>query len=166
MSETTATADESAVQHQAETDGINLMQEESVLENRRPGWSVWWWQLGLAALLVLGGIGANAIGGGIITGGLIFAYVVISRMQSRYIVTTERVKVKVGLLSKKTREYRIPDIQSLSTSQSIIERLLSHGNITLRTASNDQVTWEGVPEYTEVANTIREEQRAYDAASS
>ena len=164
LAETTATVEETNTQHRADTDGINLMQNKSVLENRRPGWSVWWWQLLLAALVFLGGIGGNAIMGGLIFAALIFAYVVIARMQSRYIVTDERVKIKVGILSKKAREYRIPDIQSLSSSQSLIERVLGHGNLTLRTASNDEVTWVGVPDYQEVANTIREEQRAYDSA--
>ncbi len=139
------------------------MQNESVLENRRPGWAVWSWQIALAVVVLLFGAAGQSIGG-IVAGGVIFGYVAISRMQSRYIVTDERVKATVGLLSKQSREYRIPDIQSLTTSQSIIERVFSHGSITLKTASNDQITWTGVPEYSDVANTIREEQRAYDAA--
>jgi len=150
-------------QHRASTDGIDLMQNETALENRRPGWAVWSWQIALAVVVLLVGAAGQSIGG-IVAGAVIFGYVVISRMQSRYIVTDERVKATVGLLSKRSREYRIPDIQSLTTSQSIVERIFSHGSVTLKTASNDQITWTGVPEYSEVANTIREEQRAYDAA--
>jgi uncharacterized membrane protein YdbT with pleckstrin-like domain len=83
-------------------------------------------------------------------------------MQSRYAVTDERVKVKLGLLSKVAREYRIADVNSITTSQSVFERLLGHGSIAIRTASNDEIVWHGVPEYKEVAGSIREEQRKYE----
>lgn len=160
MSET-ATSNQAAT-HQAETDGIDLLQGESVLENRRPGWSLWWKQITFAALVLLAGVGGDAAMGGFVIGGGIFAYVVLSRMQSRYIVTTERVKAKKGLLSKKSREYRIPDLQSITTSQSVFERIFGHGSIMIRTASNDEIYWHGVPEYKDVSNTIREEQRKHE----
>lgn len=160
MSETATTNEVST--HQAKTDGLDVMQGESVLQNRRPGWSLWWKQIGLAVLVLLVGVGGDAAAGGIFAAALIFGYVVLSRMQSRYIVTDERVKVKVGLLSKVAREYRIADVNSITTSQSIFERLLGHGSIAIRTASNDEIVWHGVPEYKEVAGSIREEQRKYE----
>jgi len=160
MAETSTNKD--VVQHQAETDGIDLMQGESVLQNRRPSWSLWWKQISLSVLVLLFGLGGNAVAGGFVIAALIFAYVVLSRMQSRYVVTDERVKAKVGLISKMSREYRIADINSLSTSQSIFERLFGHGSIAIRTASNDEIIWHGVPDYKSVTNTIREEQRKYD----
>lgn len=150
------------IQHQEATNGINLMEGESVLVNRRPGWSLWWKSIGLAVLVLLGGVGGDAAAGGFVIAGLIAAYVVLSRMQSRYIITDERIKSKVGLISSKTREYRMADIQSISTTQGIIERLLSHGSITVRTASNDEIHWHGVPEYQEAGNSIRESQRQYE----
>lgn len=160
MSETATSTD--TVQHQADTDGIDLMQGESVLQNRRPSWALWWKQILLAVFFLLGGLGGDALLGGILFGGGIFAYVVIARLQSRYIVSDERVKMNVGLISSKSREYRIADIQSLSTQQSIFEKLFGDGSVTLRTASNDEITWVSVPDYQDVANTIREEQRQYD----
>jgi uncharacterized membrane protein YdbT with pleckstrin-like domain len=156
------TATTNQTTHRAETDGIDLMQGESVLQNRRPGWSLWWKQIGFAALVLLAGVGGDAAGGAIVVSGLIFGYVVLSRMNSRYIVTDERVKLKRGLLSKKTREYRIPDLQSITTSQSIFERLLGHGSVEFRTADNTSVFWHSVPEYKDVSNTIREEQRKHE----
>lgn len=160
MSET-ATSNQT-VQHQEATDGINLMEGESVLVNRRPGWSLWWKQITLGILVLLGGVSGDAAAGGVVLGGLFFGYAVLARMQSRYIVTDERVKAKVGLISKASREYRITDINSLSTEQSIVERLLGLGSITIRTASNDEIVWHGVPDYQQVCNNIREEQRKYD----
>jgi uncharacterized membrane protein YdbT with pleckstrin-like domain len=160
MAETTTASGN--VQHQADTDGINLMQGESVLQNRRPSWTLWWKQIALGVFVLLAGLGGDAAAGGILVGGGIFAYVVLARIQSRYVVTDERVKAKVGLLSKASREYRVADLNSLSTSQSIFERLVGHGSLTLRTASNDEIVWHGVPDYQDVANSIRQEQRKYD----
>lgn len=160
MSETTTSTETTT--HQADTDGIDLLQGESVLQNRRPGWAIWWKQIALAVLVLLSGVAGDAAAGGFLVAAIIFGYVVLSRMQSRYLVTDERVKMKTGLLSKQSREYRIPDLQSITTSQSVFERLLGHGSITIRTASNDEIVWHSVPEYKDVANSIREEQRAQE----
>lgn len=162
----TETSNRTEVQHHAETDGINLMQNESVLQNRRPGWAIWWKHLALGAIFLLVGItgGTETLPGGILLGGAFIGYAVLSRSQSRYIVTTERVKINLGLISSKTHEYRIPDIQSLATSQGMIERLLGYGTITVHTASNTRIEWRSVPGYEDVAQTIREEQRKYDQA--
>lgn len=149
-------------QHEASPDGIQLMDGESVLSNSRPSWSLWWKQIALAILLLLGGLAGDSAVGGIVVGGAIFAYVVVARMQSRYIVTDERVRKKVGLLSKSSGEYRIADIRSLSTEQSIFERLLGHGTIRIRAGANNEIPFVGVPEYRDVANQIRERQRAYE----
>ncbi|MCF2241848.1 PH domain-containing protein [Halobacterium salinarum] len=160
MSET-ATSNEQTT-HQADTDGIDLMQDESVLQNRRPGWSLWLKEIVFAAIMLLFGVAGDAAAGGFLIAAVIFGYVVLSRMQSRYLVTDERVKMKLGLLSKKGREYRISDLNSITTSQSLFERLFGLGSVTLRTASNDEIVWHGVPDYKDVSHSIREEQRKYD----
>jgi uncharacterized membrane protein YdbT with pleckstrin-like domain len=151
--------------HRESTEGIDLLPDEQVLANAHPGWSVWWKHLLVAVLIVLGGLGTgegSSILGGIVVGGAIVGYVYLSRIQSRYIVTNERVKGKVGLISSKTREYRISDLESISTEMSIMERLLSLGNIKMRTAANDQMRWGGVPNHEQVARQMRERRRAYD----
>lgn len=163
MGETSTETDR--VEHRAETDGIDLMQGESVLQNRRPGWALWWKQITAAAVGLLYALGAKVYIGGLVVAGIIFGVVVLSRMQSRYIVTDERVKSKVGIILKVEREYRISDIQSISSSQSIFERIFGYGTLTFRTASNDEISWISVPEYKEVTNTLREEQRKYEGRS-
>lgn len=160
MSET-ATA-QNRVQHRASTDGIDVMAGESVLANVRPGWSVWWKPLALAVVIAFFGLGGGSPAVGFVGGGLVLGYVVFSRMQSRYVVTDERVQSRVGFLSSQQREYRIADIQSISTSQSVFERPLGHGSITLRTAANDQITWQGVPGYRDVTAMLREQQRNHE----
>lgn len=156
------TATPAQTTHQAETDGIDLLSDEVVLENEHPGWSVWWKHLAFAGLVLLFGLGSGESQGvlfGLLVGGGLAGYVVAARQRSRYIVTNERVKAQVGLLSSWAREYRIADVQSLTTDQSLFERILGHGHITVRAASNDQMILYGMPDYEQVCRSLRERQR-------
>jgi len=161
MSGETTTAEKQA-QHQADTSGIDVLDGESVLENRRPSWTLWWKHILLALVLLMGGIAGDAAIGGIILAGLILAYVVFSRSKSRYIVTNERIKGKIGVISTKTIEYRIADLRSIGTSQSFFERLVGHGTIEFQSGASNKLIWHGVPDFEQVANTVREKQRDYE----
>lgn len=151
--------------HRASTEGIDLMPDEEVLVNVHPSWSVWMTHLIAGGLIILFGVAsgsAEGVVGGLLIGGGLIGLVYTGRKSSRYVVTSERVKHKIGLLSKSSREYRISDIESLTTEMSLFERLLGHGNIKIRTAANDGVQWEGVPEHEQVARQVREMRREYD----
>lgn len=165
------TADGAAVgdqtTHRADTDGIDLLPDERVLVNVHPGWSVWSGSLIVAALVGLLGLGAivDSPGGGIfflLVAAAVVGYVYLARSRSRYIVTDERIKANVGILSSTTREYRIADIQSITTEQSFFEGLLGLGNIQIRSSANDQLVWKGVPDHSSVGNQIRKMQREYE----
>lgn len=157
MSET-ATSGET-VTHQASTDGITLVDGESVVLNRHPGWLIWWKQIALGVFLLLVGVGAGAIIEGVVLAGASFGFAVLARRGSRYIVTDKRVKGKIGMLSIRTERCDIPEIDSLSTEQSTFEGILGYGTIRIQTASNSAVVWPSIPEYQSVADTIREQQR-------
>lgn len=88
------------------------MDGESVLQNRHPGWGLWWKPLAIAGLFLLFSLGAGLAGlfGGLVVAGGVVGYVAFARSKSRYIVTDERVKKEVGFLRSSTREYRISDI--------------------------------------------------------
>lgn len=150
------------IQHQAPTEGIALLEGESVLENGRVGWMVWWKHIVFAAFVLLVGLAGDAAVPGIAVAGLVSGYVVLARSKSRYIVTDERIKAKIGLLKKETMEYRIGDLRSLKTEQSLFERLFGHGTLIFESGANNLQIWNGVPEYEQVANTVREQQRKYE----
>ncbi len=170
-SATTSGSNESGMQqttHRASTEGIDLLPDERALVNAHPGWSLWWKQLGAAAVVILLGLStaeASGIITGLVVGGVIIGYTYLSRIQSQYIVTSERVKGKVGILSKSSREYRISDLESITTEQSIMERVLGHGHIRFRTSANDQMVWHGVEDYENVGRQIRKRRREYDSTA-
>lgn len=124
--------------------GITLLDGEEVIHDMHPSWgsyskSLW------AALLTIWMFGL----------GIVFLiYPFLARRNERYIVTTERVIHRSGLLGTTTNEYRIADVRGLQTGQSWTEKLFGSGNIKF-SAAGGTITFSGVPDAQQVANTIR-----------
>lgn len=127
-----------------EVSGFTLMNEEEVKHNLRP--SVVAWMSSTLRLLI-----------GISTFGIVpflFTY------SNRYIVSNERVIKKTGILSTNTEEYRLDDIQQLTTGQRLVEKLLGVGNIQFKTAATgSSIKFYGMDDHDNVANTIRNQMR-------
>lgn len=155
-------------EHQASTEGVSLLTDETVLANVHPSWVNWKWSLIIALLVLLIGLGSGSsdgIIGGILVAAIIVAYVYYSRKVSRYVVTDQRVIKRVGLLSKSTGETRISDIRSLTTNTGILEGLIGKGSVQIdSTGAGGHLGIEGVGNYEQLANTIREQQREVEAA--
>ena len=58
-------------------------------------------------------------------------YVYLEWSASEYVVTNRRVILKTGIISRRTFEMRLGKIESISFNQSIMERLLNYGDITI-----------------------------------
>lgn len=127
-----------------EVSGFTLMDGEEVYHNVRPSLVAW---MSSSLRLMLG----------VVTLGILpflFTY------SNRYVVTDERVLKKAGLLRTKTEEYRINDVQQLTTGQRIVEKLLGVGNIQFRTgATGSSIRFLGMKDQDEIANTIRNQMR-------
>jgi hypothetical protein len=149
--------------HDASTKGITLLDGERMLENLRPSWEAWLWQILVGSLFLLTGLAQLANGGSatsLLIGLVTLGYVVIARWKSQYFVTDERVIQRAGLLRRSTNEVRVEDIEGLKTDARLIERLLRHGHIVLSSAATTgPVKFNYLPNHKDVANTIRELQR-------
>ncbi len=95
------------------------------------------WIVYLAPVLMLG-FGIPLIGTGLRYGlplaglGLLAGVVAWIRQTTReYAVTTNRVIVKTGLLSRRTIEINISRVESVGVDQDIFGRLLNYGSITV-----------------------------------
>ena len=90
----------------------------------------------------------------------LFIHPWLARRKTRYIVTSQRVIKKKGILGSSSTEYRIDDIRQLQTGSSWMEGLVGKGNIRFSTgAGGSTIEFGGVPNYKSVANTIRAEQQ-------
>ena len=61
----------------------------------------------------------------------------VKRMATRYVITTERLHIRRGILSKATQETRIQRVQNVNTDQSFFERILRVGTVDFDTAGTD-----------------------------
>lgn len=90
---------------------------------------------------------------------LILLWVWLKRRNTRYIVTNQRLIEVAGILGTHTTEYRIADIRQIQTGATWSEKLFGHGNLQFSTGTATMITFNGIPNHQEVANTIREIQR-------
>lgn len=150
---------------EAETGDITLLEGEELLENVRPSWINWWILFLVSAIVSLLGFAVLLSGEllgvvVILLAGLLVLYVRYARERSRYIVTNQRVKKRVGLARKTTGETRIAKIRGLSTEQGLLERLVGKGSVLIDSgAASGKLGINGVSDYDQLANTIREQQR-------
>jgi uncharacterized membrane protein YdbT with pleckstrin-like domain len=76
----------------------------------------WLWMFGAAVVLI----------------GLVWAFVhYVEVMTSEFAVTTSRLILKVGLISRYTTELLLAKVESIGVQQGLIARLLNYGDLTV-----------------------------------
>lgn len=153
------------------TDGpswVTLTDGEQIIWNGHPSvWSIGRW-LGIGIILLAIGIAGTVrftellqlISYGPIVIGLLLIIVqtVRKRQQTRYVITSNEVYKKTGLLSRNVINFRMDRIQNTSYTQSFPERLLSYGTIRIEmagTGDNDLILHD-VPKPEHVISLITE----------
>jgi uncharacterized membrane protein YdbT with pleckstrin-like domain len=61
----------------------------------------------------------------------------IKRIATTYTVTSRRLTIREGILSKRTKETRLERVQNVNTDQSPVDRLLRVGKVDFDTAGSD-----------------------------
>jgi len=84
---------------------------------------IWSWSVGLLVGVVL------------LAAALAFGFV--KRMSTTYLVSTQRLYIRRGILSKRMQQTRIDRVQNVNTDQSLRERLLRVGTVDFDTAGTD-----------------------------
>ena len=76
-----------------------------------------------------------------------------------YVITTEEIYKKSGLISRSIKNTRLTEVQNTTFSQSILGRLGSYGNVGIYTAgtAGREIGFENVPSPETVVHTIAEE---------
>lgn len=123
-----------------EKDWITLTPNERVISARNP--SIWpiLSQMVFGAILIISGLwGAWRFGEILlllvsIAGIVLAGYAELNRRKSWYVLTTEEIYKKFGIISVSTTSARYDDIQNAELSQNPIESLLNFGDVKLSTA--------------------------------
>jgi uncharacterized membrane protein YdbT with pleckstrin-like domain len=111
--------------------------------------------VGLIAGSVLGSIVAVVGIVAVVVGGL------IKRVATHYVVTTQRLRIRRGILAKKVQQTRIDRVQNVNTDQRFFDRVLRVGTVDFDTAGTDDsdFTFRGIANPDEVVAAVDRAQR-------
>jgi uncharacterized membrane protein YdbT with pleckstrin-like domain len=93
--------------------------------------------------------------------GLMIVFGLVKRQSTTYLVSTERLYIRRGLLSKRVQQTRIERVQNVNTEQSLRERLLRVGTVDFDTAGTDdsEFRFVGIADPGAVVNAVDRAQR-------
>jgi uncharacterized membrane protein YdbT with pleckstrin-like domain len=74
---------------------------------------------------------------GVVLVALALLYGFVKRMATVYMVSTQRLYIRRGILSKRVQQTRIDRVQNVNTDQSLFERILRVGRVDFDTAGTD-----------------------------
>jgi uncharacterized membrane protein YdbT with pleckstrin-like domain len=92
----------------------------------------------------------------------------LKRMATKYTITSTRLVIRRGILSRAEQHSRIERIQNISTNQSVLQRLLRVGTVVFDTAAgeDDDLDFAGVANPHAVVEAIRQAQRQSGAVEA
>jgi uncharacterized membrane protein YdbT with pleckstrin-like domain len=91
----------------------------------------------------------------------------LRRVSTRYTITTPRLRIERGLLSKHVQQTRIERVQNVNTNQTFVSRILRVGTVDFDTAGTDDsdFTFTGVGNPHEVVEAVDHAQREASASA-
>jgi len=124
---------------------MDLHPGEKVVLEGHPSWrsTLGFYALGLVVAIAVGaGLGfgvstAAGIGAGVVVLLVVLAIGYVRRMATTYMVSTQRLYIRRGILSKHVQQTRIDRVQNVNTDQSLWQRLLAIGTVDFDTAGTD-----------------------------
>ena len=148
---------------------MDLRPNETVIYFGHPSWrSLKAFYLAGAAAALVAGFLARLIFS-TFTGIVVFAAVLgatiliglLRRVFIKYTITSDRLVLERGLLSREIHQTRIDRVQNVNTSQGPVDRLFRVGRVDFDTAGSDgaDLSFEGVDDPPRVAAAVDEAQR-------
>lgn len=139
-----------------DADWLVLTPDEEVISAKHP--SIWpsLQQIVIGVIMAIVGIGVaiqvSIFGLVLVPIGLMVAAIAeIQRRHRWYVLTTEQVWKKRGIISQRTVQSRFDDVENITLSKSITERVLNFGDIKILTSGTDMSEFrlENVPNPTQ-----------------
>jgi uncharacterized membrane protein YdbT with pleckstrin-like domain len=132
---------------------------ERELYEGRPSWralmSFYLIGLGVAALVVvIVGLLADSWGPAIVIAAVIVGLTLVvgylRRIGTKYLITTQRLRISRGLVRKNVQETRLERVQNVNYQQGVLDRMLGVGTVDFDTAGSDdsefRFDWVNEPE--------------------
>jgi uncharacterized membrane protein YdbT with pleckstrin-like domain len=125
---------------------MELRQGERVLYEGRPSWralmTFYVLGIGLAVLvIVVLGVLADemglAVAIGAVIAGLTLLIGFLRRVGTKYLLTTQRLRISRGIVRKNVQETRLDRVQNVNYSQGVLDRMLGVGTVDFDTAGSD-----------------------------
>ena len=148
---------------------------ERELYEGRPSWralmSFYLLGIGVAVLvLVILGLLADSWGTAVTIAAVIVGLTLVigylRRIATKYLITTQRLRISRGIISKRVQETRLERVQNVNYEQGVIDRVLGVGTVDFDTAGTDdsefRFAWVNDPE--QVVRTV--DQAVEEARSS
>jgi uncharacterized membrane protein YdbT with pleckstrin-like domain len=156
---------------------MELRSGERELYEGRPSWralmSFYVLGIGVAlAVFVVLGILTDNTGTGVVLAvviaGLTLVIGYVRRIATKYLITTQRLRISKGILRKKVQETRLERVQNVNYEQGVIDRIFRVGTVDFDTAGTDdsefRFEWVNNPEgVVRAVDRAVEEARAHAA---
>ena len=149
---------------------MDLHPSETILFRGHPSWRsiLGFYLVGLVVALVAGAIvwlTVSEVAGGLTAFGVfdvVIAIGLLKRIGTTYVISTERLHIRRGILSRATQETRIERVQNVNTQQSLLERVLQVGTVDFDTAGTDdsEFRFSGVADPEDVVHAVERARRA------
>jgi uncharacterized membrane protein YdbT with pleckstrin-like domain len=124
---------------------------------------------GAAVVAVIVALIATTVTGvlvGIALAALVLLFGFVKRMSTTYMVSTQRLYIRRGILSKRVQQTRVDRVQNVNTDQKLRERILRVGTVDFDTAGSDdsEFRFVGIANPGKVVNAVDRAQHAAAAA--
>jgi uncharacterized membrane protein YdbT with pleckstrin-like domain len=108
--------------------------------------------------IVVGVIAGPVAGSGVAVAGIAAVLLggLLKRIATHYVVTTQRLRIRRGILAKKVQQTRLDRVQNVNTDQRFIDRILRVGTVDFDTAGTDDsdFTFHGIANPDEVVAAV------------
>ena len=154
---------------------MDLHPGESVIYEGHPSWRsiLGYYIKGLLSALAIAAVGYLLDGVGLGVGFLLLVLAIvliagfIRRFFTVYTITTERLRIKHGVIARHVQQTDIERVQNVNTNQSVLERMLKVGTVDFDTAGtgDSDFKFAGVEDPEEVVAAVDRAQKRPVAGS-
>jgi uncharacterized membrane protein YdbT with pleckstrin-like domain len=148
---------------------MDLHPDEEILFDGHPSWrsTLGFYVTGFVLAVVAGVIAGVAVGTAVGIAVVVAALAAVllagllRRIGTHYLVTTQRLRIRRGILARRVQQTQLERVQNVNTDQSFFDRVLQIGTVDFDTAGTDDsdFTFRGIADPEQVVAAVDRAQR-------